>query len=114
MSASDPKRTLDTGTSTKSLATAAEVTLKRNPTSCGHEIHRAGRNLERIPLAIAMHNSSIKEIGDRRKPDVRVGPHIEPMSRKKLRRPHLIEEDEGANHLALVAPQGAADFKAIA
>jgi hypothetical protein len=61
-----------------------------------------------------MHNSSIEEIGDRRKPDVRVGAYVEPMSRKKLRRPHLIEEDEGANHLAPVARQGATDFKAIA
>ncbi len=80
----------------------------------GHEIYRAGRDLERIALAVAMHNAPIKQVGDRGKPDVRVGAHIEPVSIKKLRRPHLIEKNERTNHLALVARQGATDFKAIA
>jgi hypothetical protein len=36
------------------------------------------------------------------------------MSRKKLGRPHLIEENKGTDHLPLVAGQGATDLKAIA
>ena len=61
-----------------------------------------------------MHNSSVKQIGNRRETDVGVGPHIEAMSRKELGWSHLIEEDEGSNHLALVAGQSATDFEAIA
>jgi hypothetical protein len=41
-------------------------------------------------------------------------PDIEPMSRKKLGWSHLIKEDEGTNHLPLVAGQSATDFKAVA
>ena len=48
----------------------------RNATSGNHEIHRAGRNFERIPLAVAMHYAPIKQVGNRGKPDMRVGPHI--------------------------------------
>src|SRR5215470_3728722 len=36
------------------------------------------------------------------------------MSCDKLSRPHLIEEYEGANHLALVARQSTTDFEAFA
>src|SRR5262245_60786190 len=43
-----------------------------------------------------------------------MGPDIEPMSGKKLGWSHLIKEDEGTNHLPLVAGQSAADFKAVA
>jgi hypothetical protein len=32
----------------------------RNATSGNHEIHRAGRNLDCIPLAITMHYSPVK------------------------------------------------------
>src|SRR5262245_20163177 len=85
-----------------------------NKRSCDAEIHRAGRNLDCIPLAITMHYSPVKQIGNRGKPDVRVRPHIKTMSRKKLRWPHLIEEDERANHLALVTRQGATDLEAVA
>jgi hypothetical protein len=42
-----------------------------------------------------------------------MGPDIEPMSGKKLGWSHLIKEDEGTNHLPLVAGQSAADFKAV-
>jgi hypothetical protein len=61
-----------------------------------------------------MHNSSVKQIGNRREADVGVGPHVEAMSRKELGWSHLIKEDEGSNHLALVAGQSATDFEAIA
>ena len=86
----------------------------RNSTAGRHEIHCPGRNLERIPLTVAMHNSSVKQIGNRRETDVGVGPHVEAMSRKELGWSHLIEEDEGSNHLALVAGQSTTDFEAIA
>jgi hypothetical protein len=36
------------------------------------------------------------------------------MSRKKLGWSHLIKEDEGTNHLPLVAGQSAPDFKSVA
>jgi hypothetical protein len=42
------------------------------------------------------------------------GRHIEAVSNKKLRRPHLIEKVQRTNHLPLVAGQSAADFEAVA
>jgi hypothetical protein len=41
-------------------------------------------------------------------------PDIKTMSRKKLGWSHLIKEDEGTNHLPLVAGQSAPDFKSVA
>src|SRR4029450_4051367 len=80
----------------------------------GHEIHRTGRDLERVSFAVAMHDAPVKQIGNRRKTDMGMGPHVQAMSRTKLRRPHLIEKDEWTNHLPLVTGQSAAHLKAVA
>src|SRR5262245_22659404 len=86
----------------------------RNATPGRHEIHCPRRNLNRIALTVAMHNSSVKQIGNRGETDVRVRPHIKTMARKKLGWPHLIEENKGTDHLPLVTRQGATDFEAVA
>ena len=53
--------TLNPGQSTTAAARVRRRALgMRNATSGNHEIHRAGRNLDRIPLAIAMHYSPVK------------------------------------------------------
>jgi hypothetical protein len=80
----------------------------------GHEIHRARRNLKRVSFAVAMYNSPVKQVGDRGEPDMGMGPDVQAMSSKELRRPHLIEKDEWPNHLTLIARQSAAHFKAVA
>jgi hypothetical protein len=43
---------------------------------------------------------------------MRVGAHIQPLPRQELARAHLVEEDEGADHLLLARRQGAADLEA--
>ncbi len=52
------------------------------------------------------------EIGDGRQPDVRVRPHVDASASEELRRPHLVEEDEGTDHLPLRRGQGAAHLEA--
>jgi hypothetical protein len=54
-----------------------------------------------------MHDSAVKQVGNRGETDVWVGSHIQALARKKLGRPHLIEENKGTDHLPLVARQGA-------
>ncbi len=46
-----------------------------------------------------MHNLSLEEIGDGCKPDVRMRAHVKARAQKELSRTHLIEEDEGPDHL---------------
>src|SRR5262245_61289993 len=86
----------------------------RDASPRGHEIHGARRNLNRVPLAIAMHNLTIEKIGDGRQADMWMWPDIEPVSRKKLGWPHLIKENERPNHLPLDAGQGTPNLKAVA
>ena len=80
----------------------------------GHQVHRAGGDLERIALAVAMHDAAIEQVGDGGKSDVRVRAHVEPLPSDELNRSHLIEEDEGTDHLALAMRQRAAHREAVA
>src|SRR5205809_7284508 len=80
----------------------------------GHQVHRAGGYLERIALAVAMHDAAIEQVGDGGKSDVRVRAHVEPLPSDELNRSHLIEEDEGTDHLALAMRQRAAHREAVA
>jgi hypothetical protein len=82
--------------------------------SGGHQVHGAGRDLERVAFAVAMHDAAVEQIGDGRQPDVRMRAHVHAPPRHELHRPHLIEEDEGTDHLALAVRQRAAHGKAVA
>ena len=42
-----------------------------------------------------------KQVGDRRPPDVRALPHVDALAGHELHRPHLVEENEWPDHLAL-------------
>src|SRR5262249_10317713 len=59
-----------------------------------------------------MHDLPFKEIGHRRKPDVRMRPYIDPLANRKFRRPHLIPKDERPNHLPLCRRKRPADIEA--
>ena len=52
------------------------------------------------PHAITVHDLAVEQIGDGRKADVRMRPHIDGArdARRELHRPHMIEEDERADH----------------
>ena len=80
----------------------------------GHQIHRAGRDLLDIALAVAVHDAAVEQIGDGGKPDMRMRAHVHALAGHKLNRAEMIEEDEGADHLALAMRQGAAHREAVA
>ena len=42
---------------------------------------------------------------------MRMRPHIDPLAGHELHRPHLVEEDEGSDHLALAMRQRAAHLE---
>src|SRR5262245_42973408 len=84
----------------------------RDTAPCRHEVHLARHDLERIAFAVAMHDLSVKQIGDGRESDMRMRPHVDALTRDELDRAHLVEEDEGANHLALRVRQGPAHLEA--
>ena len=77
-----------------------------------HQVHGAGRDLQRIAFAVAMHDAAVEQIGHGRKPDVRMRAHVHALAGDELHRSHLIEEDEGTDHLPLAVRQRAAHFEA--
>ncbi len=58
-----------------------------------------------------MHDLAVEEIGDRGEPDMGMGPDIEPAPHQELGRPHLVEKDKRADHLAAGRGQGAPDLE---
>ena len=59
-----------------------------------------------------MHDLAIEQVGDGGEPDVRMRAHVDAGADEKLGGPHLVEEDEGADHLAPRRRQRAAHGKA--
>jgi len=66
-----------------------------------HPIHIAGHNGLRGAKAIAVHDFAFEQIGDRCEPDMRMGPHVEPLADGKFGWPHPVPEDERPDHLPL-------------
>ena len=77
-----------------------------------HQIHLAGHDLERIALAVAVHDLAVEQVGHRREPDMGVRAHVHAVSGDELHRAHLVEEDERPHHLALAVRQRAAHLEA--
>ncbi len=46
-----------------------------------------------------MQDLAVEQIGDRGEPDVRMRAHVDALAGQELGRPHLVEEDERADHL---------------
>ena len=59
-----------------------------------------------------MADAAIKQIGNGGEPDMRMRADIEALPEQKFRRPHLIEEDERADHFAPHRGKRAAHFEA--
>ena len=53
-----------------------------------------------------------EQIGNRGERDVRVRAHVDPMTRRELLRPHVIEENEWAHHLVSCCRKDAAHDQA--
>ena len=77
-----------------------------------HQVHGARRDLQRVALAVAMHDAAVEQIGDGRKPDMRMRAHIHALPGDELHRPQLVEEDERPDHLPLAMRQRAAHLEA--
>ena len=80
----------------------------------GHQVHGAGRISSDVALAVAMHDAAVEQIGDGGEPDMRMRAHVHALAGDELHRPELVEEDEGADHLALAVRQRAAHLEAVA
>jgi hypothetical protein len=76
-----------------------------------HQVDRAGLDPLVGAEAVAMVELALEEIGHRRQADVGMRTNVDPLPGEKLRRSHLVEEDERPEHLARARRQGAADFE---
>ena len=47
-----------------------------------------------------MHNLALEQVSNGREPNMRVRPNLDALARRKFSRSHVIEENEGAHHLA--------------
>lgn len=76
-----------------------------DPMAGGHQIHRARLDHQIAAQRIAVPDRTIEQIGDGRQVDMRMRAHIDPGSGQELRRTHLVEEYEGADHRPLLVGQ---------
>ncbi len=76
-----------------------------------HQVHSTRFNRERAPETVAMKNLALEQVRHRRQPDMGMRAHVDAATFDERRRAHLIEEDEGADHLALCGGQHAAHLE---
>ena len=77
----------------------------------GHQIDRAGLDRREGAERIAVIDRAGIEIGHRREIDVRMRADINAGADIEMRGPHLIEEDEGADHRSGARGQGTVDLE---
>src|SRR5262249_38906104 len=75
----------------------------RDAAARGHPVHLAGTDGLLHSGGVAVHDLAGKQVGDRGKSDVRMRPHVcgARQSLRQLDRTQMIEEYEGAHHVAL-------------
>src|SRR3954464_9164737 len=66
-----------------------------------HPVALARADRRRGAQAVAMHDLAVEQIGDRRKPDVRMRPHVDPLAGMEFRRAEMVEENERPDHAPL-------------
>src|SRR6202040_3250423 len=59
---------------------------------------RGGSRAHAEAVAMLELEHTCEQIGNRGERDVRVWPHVDPMTRRELLRPHVVEENERAHH----------------
>src|SRR4051812_36417403 len=70
-------------------------------TPCSHPVQFTRADRQFGPERVAVHDLAVEEVGDSRKADMRMGPHIHSGAEQEFGRSHLIEEDKGPHHLTL-------------
>ena len=78
----------------------------------GHPVELAGPDRQLRAERVPVHDLAVEQIGDGRQADMGMRPHIHAGPEQELGRPHLVEEDEGADHLPLRRGQRAAHLEA--
>jgi len=64
----------------------------------GHPVDVARRDRLHGAEAVAVQDFALEQIGDRRQADVRMRAHVDSGTRREIRRTHVIEKDERADH----------------
>ena len=77
----------------------------------GHPVDVAGADRLGAAEAVAVQDLALEQVGHGGQADVRVRAHVQPPPGQELAGSHLVEEDEGADHLPLFRGQGAADLE---
>src|SRR3974377_2559994 len=80
----------------------------------GHQVPGARRDFPDVSFAVAMHDAAVEQIGDGRKANVRMWPHVHAPAGHELHGAEMIEEDEGADHLPPPVRQRAPYLKSVA
>ncbi|MNC36596.1 hypothetical protein D3C75_851250 [compost metagenome] len=78
----------------------------------GHPVDLAGTDGLGIAQIVPVHDLALEQIGQGRQADVRMRPHVYGVgARRELGRPHLVQEDEGADHGPGLEGQDAPDLE---
>ena len=75
-----------------------------------HPVHCAWADRLFRTKTIPVQDFAFQQIGDGRQIDMRVRAHIDALIGQEFSRAHLVEKDEGADHLALLGWKGASYF----
>jgi hypothetical protein len=76
-----------------------------------HPVHITWANWLSRAEAVTMVDIALEEVGNRGKANMRMRSHIQSVPRQELAWAHLIEENEGPDHLPLARRQGAAHLE---
>src|SRR5450631_3206907 len=80
----------------------------------GHQVHGARLDGLDVALAVAVHDAAVEQIGHGSEPDMGMRAHVHALAGHELHRSEMIEEYEGADHLALAMRQRATHLETIA
>ena len=79
---------------------SARSALRMHDAGAGrHQVQLARLDGNGRAEAVAVHDLAVEQVGDGGEADVRMRAHVDAGADEKLGRPHLVEEDEGADHL---------------
>src|SRR5260370_12879552 len=81
-------------------------------TSCCHPVHRAWADRHHCAQAVTVDYLAVEQIRDGSEVDVRMWADINTLADAELGRPHLVEENKGADHLPCSGREGTANLEA--
>jgi hypothetical protein len=98
---------LDAGQAVRRRAATAGRALRMHDAAAGgHPVHVARRDRQFGAEAVPVQDLALEQVGDGGQADMRVRPDIDAGAGQELPGSHLVEEDEGADHLAFPGRQG--------